>query len=428
MTLLPAPLRRALARANLRRKALAPYFVAAVVLAADAGAQRRNILLTGYWPPSNEGVRRFSPSPVQNPLGWIGSDWEGRGYDVVSYFPEFSPPTCTSCGQGAGDLEVDYQDTSADFWAIVAAVRPIAIVTFSRTNGTVAWEVEQNNFNFATWTNDYTAPLQPTPSPPDASVPANHNRMSTLPMQAIVDDVAAANLGLNPFICTAQHSGSFLSGYMAFHGVWYQSLHASPADPDWCIAAGHIHVGPTIPWPTAQAAVEVTLRSVIRHVNEVRNVPGPTFCSGDGLGPTPTTPCPCANFGSTGHGCANSGNAAGARLEGSGFPEPDTVVLTSTLMTGTSPCVFLQGDALEDVVFGDGVRCAGGNLIRLRTQAVGGGASVYPAPGDPSVSTRGQVTPGSGVRRYYQTYYRNAATLFCPPETFNVTNGLVVDW
>jgi len=49
-------------------------------------------------------------------------------------------------------------------------------------------------------------------------------------------------------------------------------------------------------------------------------------------------------------------------------------------------------------------------------------------PGDPSVATRGLVTPGSGVVRSYQTYYRNAASTFCLPATFNVTNGVRLTW
>jgi hypothetical protein len=51
----------------------------------------------------------------------------------VAYFPEFSPPDCTSCGQGSGDFQVDYQDTSADFWPLANALQPIAVITFSRT-------------------------------------------------------------------------------------------------------------------------------------------------------------------------------------------------------------------------------------------------------------------------------------------------------
>ena len=75
---------------------LLPAGLLATGLCAQLPAPRPAILLTGYWPPSNEAVRPFSNNPVQNPGGWVGSDWEGRGYDVYSYFPEFSPPTCTT--------------------------------------------------------------------------------------------------------------------------------------------------------------------------------------------------------------------------------------------------------------------------------------------------------------------------------------------
>lgn len=232
----------------------------------SAGA-RPAILLTGYWPPSNEAVRRFSPNPAQNPLGWIGSNWEGRGYDVYAYFPEFTPPTCTSCGTGAGDLTVDYQDTTADFWPIANALQPIAIMTFSRSSAQFNWELEMNQFNRSSWVNDYVAPLQPNPAPPDNSVPAGHLRPSTLPVQEIVDDVNDANAGLNAFVCLSGNGGGFLSEFIAYLGVWYQAIHASPQDPAWCVAAGHTHVGRSIPWPQAQRAAEISLRTLIRHVD-----------------------------------------------------------------------------------------------------------------------------------------------------------------
>ena len=237
-----------------------------------AGAQSDlpNILLTGYWPPSNEGVRRFSTDPVQNPQGWIGGDWEGRGYDVHSFFPEFNPPDCSFCGKGDGDLEVDYQDTSADFWRIVDEIRPIAIITFSRGWNDLSWELEMNQYNRSSWIDDYERPFQPTPVPPDDSVPPGTLRLSTLPVQDIVDAVNNAGLGLNAYICYAGDGGGFLSEFIAYHGVWYQDLYRSPADPDWCIAGGHVHVGGQIDWATAKTAVEVSLREVIGYVDDVR--------------------------------------------------------------------------------------------------------------------------------------------------------------
>ncbi|MBK7875333.1 MAG: hypothetical protein IPJ77_06225 [Planctomycetes bacterium] len=153
------------------------------------------------------------------------------------------------------------------------------------------------------------------------------------------------------------------------------------------------------------------------------------FCAGDGLLADHTTPCPCANDGAAGNGCANSVNANGASLAATGAAAADDVVLHGAGMPAVVSCIYLQGDALADVVFGDGVRCAGGTLLRLRTRANVAGASAFPDSTDTvTLSARGGVTVGSGARRYYQTYYRNAAAAFCPPETFNATNGWTIDW
>ena len=161
----------------------------------------------------------------------------------------------------------------------------------------------------------------------------------------------------------------------------------------------------------------------------VPGINGGPFCAGGGVDPNVTTACPCGNFGSVGRGCANSTNAAGAQLVATGTSNPDTAILQGSGMPATVSCIYLQGDALDDVLFGDGVRCAGGSLLRLRTKTNVGGASSFPDSVETvTLSQRGGVTPGSGAVRYYQTYYRNAAAAFCPPETFNVTNGIRITW
>ncbi len=153
------------------------------------------------------------------------------------------------------------------------------------------------------------------------------------------------------------------------------------------------------------------------------------FCFGDNVDPLVTTDCPCANFGAAGRGCANSANAAGALLAAAGAQVPDTVVLTASGMPATSSCIFLQGDALTDTVFGDGVNCVGGSLIRLRTKTASAGSASFPDSTDTvTLSARGGVTPGTATLRFYSTYYRNASTAFCPPATFNVTNGWRILW
>lgn len=153
------------------------------------------------------------------------------------------------------------------------------------------------------------------------------------------------------------------------------------------------------------------------------------FCFGDGIDTSHTTQCPCGNFGGPGRGCANSANPLGGDLTVSGTANPDTIVLAGSGMPATVACIYLQGDLLDDATFGDGVRCAGGVLIRLRAKVNSAGASQFPDGSDTvTVSQRGQVIPGSGVTRIYQTYYRNAAAAFCPPETFNVTDAASLVW
>lgn len=156
---------------------------------------------------------------------------------------------------------------------------------------------------------------------------------------------------------------------------------------------------------------------------------GTPFCSGDGTDPTVTTACPCQNKGLALHGCANSANPVGASLRATGSTALDNVVLRAAEMPASVLCVFFQGDALVDQPYGDGILCVGGALVRLRQRVAMSGASVFPDTTDTwTLSQRGGVTPGSGDVRVYQAYYRNASTLFCPPSTFNATNGWRIAW
>ncbi|MFN0253919.1 MAG: hypothetical protein ACKV2T_44055 [Kofleriaceae bacterium] len=164
-------------------------------------------------------------------------------------------------------------------------------------------------------------------------------------------------------------------------------------------------------------------------VHELGGPPGDTFCSGDGALTDHTTPCPCGNNGAPGRGCANSVQPAGALLSTSGSIQTDAVVLEGSDMPSTVTCIYFQGDGLDDAVFGDGVRCVGGLLVRLSTKSNVSGGSAFPDAADTvTLSARGGVAAWSGLRRSYQVHYRNAAPLFCPPATFNVTNGVVIDW
>ncbi|MBK7876203.1 MAG: PD40 domain-containing protein [Planctomycetes bacterium] len=153
-----------------------------------------------------------------------------------------------------------------------------------------------------------------------------------------------------------------------------------------------------------------------------------TLCAGDGSG----TACPCGNSGASGHGCANSLHAEGALFDvlGTASVTHDSLALRTVSSTNSVVLYFQSTEAQNGgagVVLGDGLLCVSGSILRLgQVQAVGG-ASQYPGVGQARVSLRGQIPTGGGVSRVYQSRYRNVAA-FCTPESFNVSNGVVVDW
>jgi Tol biopolymer transport system component len=154
---------------------------------------------------------------------------------------------------------------------------------------------------------------------------------------------------------------------------------------------------------------------------------GVGFCFGDGSG----TSCPCGNNSpfTARAGCLNS-LGSGGRLVATGTPSisADTLVLHGSGMPSSS-VLYYQGTTQVNggagVVFGDGLRCAGGSIIRLEPKTNVAGASRWPDVGDPAISVRcGNV---AGNSRTYQAWYRNAAA-FCSPAAFNLTNGWSLTW
>ena len=224
------------------------------------------ILITGYWPPTNEMIRDFSQDLSLNPDGWIGDNWENKGYDIVSYFPEFEPSDCDNCGQGFGDLQVDYQNTSEDFWPIVEMHNPVAIITFSRGFIDYSWELEYNYYNRLNWISDYYPPYLPTPNPPDEYVENYFIRHSSLPMEEIMDSINNANIGLDSYIDWNGDPGRFVSEFMGYHGVWYKDINQFGSNR--CVTAGHVHVGGLIDVETAKLAAHSTIRTVIDYLDQ----------------------------------------------------------------------------------------------------------------------------------------------------------------
>jgi hypothetical protein len=166
-----------------------------------------------------------------------------------------------------------------------------------------------------------------------------------------------------------------------------------------------------------------------RYINKLATAASPftTFCPGDGSG----TSCPCGNNSAVGagEGCLSSlGTGGKLSATGSASLASDSVSLNGTQMPSSSALYFqgtLQLGGGAGAVFGDGLRCASGTIIRLKTVTNVAGVSHYPEVGDPSISVKGAVAV-TGARTY-QVWYRNAAA-FCTPATFNLTNGLEVNW
>ncbi len=154
---------------------------------------------------------------------------------------------------------------------------------------------------------------------------------------------------------------------------------------------------------------------------------GYAYCAGDGTG----SACPCGNSSAVGadEGCLNS-LGLGGKLTAVGEASIafDQLSLLGSRMPNSS-ALYFQGTTTTNgdlgTVFGDGLRCAAGAIVRLATKSNVGGQSGYPGAGDPSISVRGQVTtPGTQT---YQVWYRNAAA-FCSASTFNLTNGWRTVW
>jgi len=232
-------------------------------------AELRNIMVTGYWDPTGRMIAPFSNSSYLNPGGWKGANWEGYGYNIYAFFP--TPGTYN------GTFEVDYQDTWEDFWNITAKIHPIAIISFGAGRG--PWEIEYNARNLDSWIDDEKPPYQPTPCPPDDSVPPGYVRHSTLPVQAIADAVNNQT-SIRAWIDWNGNPGAYLCEYMAYLGMWYQDMHNSTEDPYPCKAAGFIHVKSSIPVKDAMVAANITIRETIKYLLTINEAPASPTITG----------------------------------------------------------------------------------------------------------------------------------------------------
>jgi hypothetical protein len=134
-------------------------------------------------------------------------------------------------------------------------------------------------------------------------------------------------------------------------------------------------------------------------------------------------------MGAPGNGCASSFDAAGARLSASGDSAVGSTMLHVTGVSSGATVLFVGGTtASAPIVFGDGLRCFD-PLTSLEAVAVVGAQATLPDALHPQpLQVFLGVTPGSGQIWFYSAVYRNVAAAFCPPSSFNATNGYMSVW
>lgn len=252
---------------------------------------------------------------------------------------------------------------------------------------------------------------------------------------ALWNDTAASWVDLHPAGADQSQAlavdGSYQVGEVTIAGRTHASLWSGTA-ASWVDLDAFLPDAPsssvaTGVWTDVDGTTYISGYSSAGALLWVSSVHGTAFCFGDGSG----SACPCGNNAVSGSatGCLNS-LGSGGKLVAAGTPSisNDTLALLGTNVANGSALYFqgtAQINAGQGSVFGDGLRCVGGSVVRLGTKTSVGGASHYPVLGDPKISVVG--ADAAGDVRHYQCWYRNAAS-FCTASAFNLTNGVSVMW
>jgi len=150
-----------------------------------------------------------------------------------------------------------------------------------------------------------------------------------------------------------------------------------------------------------------------------------SFCHGDGA----SVACPCGNnsLPTDAEGCLHSGGIGGRlRAYGAASVSGDLVVMHALRLPASTQGLLFQGTGpIPAAPFGDGLRCAGGSVLRLGVKTACNGQIAWPEPGNLPISVAGGIVPPTVAT--YQVWYRNAAA-FCTAAVFNVTNAVRVAW
>ena len=151
--------------------------------------------------------------------------------------------------------------------------------------------------------------------------------------------------------------------------------------------------------------------------------PGVGFCFGDGSGAA----CPCGNTAAPGEGCANSSGVGGLlSAGGSNSAAADDLTLdVSQLPSGQFVLLFSGSTQVaggSGIPFGDGLRCAGGDVLRHGVRVAGAGGTASWSGG--LAGANGWTT---GDVRTFQGWYRDPVASPCG-QNFNLTNGMQVTY
>jgi hypothetical protein len=145
------------------------------------------------------------------------------------------------------------------------------------------------------------------------------------------------------------------------------------------------------------------------------------YCFGDGSGAS----CSCGNNAGVGEGCANSsGSGAVLAAAGSDQVSNDDLAFSASGLLPSQPALLFSGTTANNgglgIPFGDGLRCAGGAVLRHGTQTPD-------SNGDVNWPTGLAVANGwaAGDTRYFQTWYRDPIGSPCGAG-FNLSQGISV--
>jgi hypothetical protein len=211
---------------------------------------------------------------------------------------------------------------------------------------------------------------------------------------------------------------------------WTRTDGFTAALPGFTLArfGGSLVLEDGVAWMTANTSDQTTGAVAAALIGYDLDCPGASelgaaFCFGDGSGAS----CPCGNESApgAGQGCAGS-SGVGALLLATGSSDVEAHDLRFEgrhLVAGQPALLFAGRSAVaggDGAAFGDGLRCAGQEVLRLGVSLPGaGGVAVW----GPGVEPPGGWPPGE--TRHFQAWFRDPVGDPCGAG-FNLSQGLTI--